>query len=71
MHIYCVISVFIIRINLQDSGKHLHLATLRYFYVMYHLLVFVQDGWKIVGASNSIPDVAVRVEVLVCYLSVY
>ena len=41
--------------------------------MMYCILAFAQDGWKITGASNvsNIPDVAVRVEVLMCYLSVF
>ena len=35
----------------------------------YGLLMILQDGWKITGASNvsSVPDVAVKVEVLVCH----
>ena len=41
--------------------------------MMYCILAFAQDGWKITGASNmsNIPDVAVHVKVLMCYLSVF
>ena len=41
--------------------------------MMYCILAFAQDGWKITGASNmsNIPDVAVHVKVLMCNLSVF
>ena len=41
--------------------------------MMYCILAFAQDGWKITGASNmsNIPDLAVHVKVLMCYLSVF
>ena len=41
--------------------------------MMYCVLAFAQDGWKIKGASHlcNIPDVAINMKVLMCYLSVF
>ena len=61
------VSVFVIRISPLSFVKPLLLPTPRYTYIIYRLLFVIKDGWKITGASNmeNIPDVAVRVEVLV------
>ena len=69
---YFGVIVFVIRISHPSLGKLLPLHILRYFYILCSVLIILQDGWKITGASNittipdvAVRDVAVRVEVLV------